>query len=78
MNHIIKCTNCGANYIAGQAGNCPYCVVIACNKNIAELVTENSIMREALERIAYMDDEVFSKGLYCSKIAKDALDTVEG
>ena len=38
-----------------------------------KLEKQVSIMREALERIAYMDNGVFSKGLYCSKIAKDAL-----
>ena len=45
---------------------------------VNEQAKEVSIMREALERIAYMDNGVLSKGLYCSKIAKEALQRVGG
>ena len=45
---------------------------------LKRLDKENTVMREALERIAYMYNGVLSKGLYCSEIAKDALKTIEG
>lgn len=45
---------------------------------LKRLDEENTVMREALEWIAYMGNGVLSTGLYCSEIAKDALKTIEG
>ena len=45
---------------------------------LVELKRQNGILREALKRISTMDDSVYSKGAFCSKIAREALQRAGG
>ncbi len=63
---------CSAELLESSTGD--WVDAVDAINTIAMLNHKLKIMADSLYRIAYMSDEVYSKGAYCSKIAREALE----